>query len=42
MGNVPDMAALLDEYYTARGWDQVSGLPTRQKMIELGLEFTCV
>jgi aldehyde:ferredoxin oxidoreductase len=28
---------LLDEYYELRGWDKKSGLPTVQKLIELGL-----
>lgn len=28
---------LLDEYYKLRGWDKSSGLPTKQKLIELGL-----
>lgn len=28
---------LLDEYYELRGWDKSSGLPTRQKLVELGL-----
>lgn len=28
---------LLDEYYELRGWDKESGLPTKQKLIELGL-----
>jgi aldehyde:ferredoxin oxidoreductase len=30
-------AVLLDEYYTLRGWDPVSGRPTREKLEELGL-----
>ena len=28
---------LLDEYYELRGWDKRTGLPTREKLIELGL-----
>ena len=28
---------LLDEYYELRGWDQRAGLPTREKLNELGL-----
>jgi aldehyde:ferredoxin oxidoreductase len=28
---------LLDEYYELRGWDRSSGLPTGQKLRELGL-----
>jgi aldehyde:ferredoxin oxidoreductase len=30
-------AALLDEYYELRGWDQSTGLPTREKLDELDL-----
>jgi aldehyde:ferredoxin oxidoreductase len=30
--------AVLDEYYEARGWDKESGLPTMQKLQELGLD----
>lgn len=32
-----DLDFMLDEYYTARGWDVVTGTPTRQKLEELGL-----
>lgn len=28
---------VLDEYYELRGWDKETGLPTKQKLIELGL-----
>lgn len=28
---------VLDEYYEARGWDKVSGVPTKEKLDELGL-----
>ena len=28
---------LLDEYYELRGWDKKSGLPTQEKLAELGL-----
>jgi aldehyde:ferredoxin oxidoreductase len=28
---------LLDEYYEIRGWDKKTGLPTREKLFELGL-----
>jgi len=31
------MDQLLDEYYVLRGWDKNSGLPTEEKLIELGL-----
>jgi len=33
-----DLAQMLDEYYTLRGWDPSTGIPTRQKLTELGLE----
>ncbi|WP_243174674.1 aldehyde ferredoxin oxidoreductase C-terminal domain-containing protein [Desulfofundulus sp. TPOSR] len=28
---------MLDEYYTARGWDPRTGAPTEEKLRELGL-----
>jgi aldehyde:ferredoxin oxidoreductase len=31
-----DVERMLDEYYRARGWDE-RGVPTRQKLAELGL-----
>jgi aldehyde:ferredoxin oxidoreductase len=34
----PDMALLLKEYYTHRDWDWHTGMPSRAKLIELGLE----
>jgi len=33
-----ELARMLDEYYAARGWDVKTGAPTREKLIELGLE----
>jgi aldehyde:ferredoxin oxidoreductase len=36
-GSVLELAPMLDEYYRARGWDVESGLPTKQKLAELGL-----
>jgi aldehyde:ferredoxin oxidoreductase len=33
-----DLKLMLDEYYTARGWDPRTGKPTRKKLKELGLE----
>ncbi len=27
-----------DEYYEIRGWDKETGIPTREKLVELGLE----
>ncbi|MFC2105914.1 aldehyde ferredoxin oxidoreductase C-terminal domain-containing protein [Candidatus Bipolaricaulota bacterium] len=32
------VSRLLDEYYELMGWDKQSGLPTRRKLVELGLE----
>jgi aldehyde:ferredoxin oxidoreductase len=29
---------LLDDYYDERGWDKKTGIPTPQKLVELGLE----
>ena len=28
---------LVDEYYELRGWDKVSGWPTRERLVALGL-----
>jgi aldehyde:ferredoxin oxidoreductase len=33
-----DLDRMLDEYYEARGWDKATGRPTREKLLELGLE----
>lgn len=33
-----DVTRLLDEYYELMGWDKDSGLPTKEKLVELGLE----
>ena len=38
-GHVPDMELMLHEYYAARGWDEATGLPTPQKLAQLGLDF---
>lgn len=37
---MPDMETLLTEYYRARGWDEVSGMPTAETLIRLNLQFT--
>jgi aldehyde:ferredoxin oxidoreductase len=42
--NVPECEVrnydeMLEEYYQARGWD-IDGIPTREKLTELGLEWT--
>ena len=36
-GSVLELAPMLDEYYCARGWDAETGLPTKDKLEELGL-----
>ncbi|MBI5352414.1 MAG: aldehyde ferredoxin oxidoreductase family protein [Chloroflexi bacterium] len=36
-GFVPDLPAMLNAYYEARGWDKESGKPSEEKLIELGL-----
>ena len=33
-----DLDQMLDEYYSARGWNPQTGIPTREKLVELGLE----
>ena len=37
-GFVPDLPAMLDAYYKARGWDAESGRPSKKKLVSLGLE----
>jgi aldehyde:ferredoxin oxidoreductase len=36
-GSVLELEPMLDEYYRARGWDAETGLPTKEKLEELGL-----
>ena len=36
-GSILELEPMLDEYYTARGWDLDTGLPTPEKLAELGL-----
>jgi aldehyde:ferredoxin oxidoreductase len=36
-GYVPDLQGMLAAYYQARGWDPQTGRPTREKLVELGL-----
>ena len=36
-GSILELDAMLDEYYLARGWDKETGLPTTDKLRELGL-----
>ena len=37
-GFVPDWPAMLTAYYEARGWDLETGIPSKAKLIELGLK----
>ncbi len=37
-GYVPDIEGMLLAYYQARGWDTETGKPTREKLLELGLD----
>ena len=34
-----DLKVMLDEYYRARGWDPETGIPAREKLTELGLDY---
>jgi aldehyde:ferredoxin oxidoreductase len=36
-----DLDTMLDEYYTVRGWDLGTGVPTRKKLKELNLDYVC-
>jgi len=35
---VPPFDTLIDEYYELRGWDKKTGLPKKEKLIELGIK----
>jgi aldehyde:ferredoxin oxidoreductase len=37
-GYVPPIAEMLEAYYEARGWDKVTGKPSKEKLLELGLD----
>src|SRR6185503_16075560 len=37
-GFVPEFEEMLSAYYEARGWDMETGKPSREKLIELGLD----
>jgi aldehyde:ferredoxin oxidoreductase len=37
-GNVPDLSRQLKEYYVLRGWDPITGHPSRERLQELGIE----
>ena len=34
-----DLKVMLDEYYALRGWNLNTGIPTREKLVELGLDY---
>ncbi len=34
-----DLDTMLDEYYSLRGWDIATGIPTRKTLTDLGLEY---
>lgn len=38
-GTVVPLETMLDDYYTARGWDVQTGRPTRETLARLGLDF---
>lgn len=37
-GSVVELEPMLDEYYTARGWDVATGIPRRETLQRLGLQ----
>lgn len=37
LGFAPELEPMLDAYYVVRGWDPLTGIPTRQKLLQLGL-----
>jgi aldehyde:ferredoxin oxidoreductase len=39
-GHVVYLDKMLDEYYELRQWDKATGLPTEQRLKNLGLEYT--
>ncbi len=39
-GQVVKLEPMLDEYYEARNWDVKTGLPTKEKLQELGIEYS--
>jgi aldehyde:ferredoxin oxidoreductase len=38
-GFAPDLEHMLEAYYEARGWDLITGVPTKEKLIGLGLDW---
>lgn len=41
-GYVPPFESMLEAYYNARGWDANTGLPRREKLAELGLDWISI
>jgi aldehyde:ferredoxin oxidoreductase len=39
-GQTVDLDPMLDDYYRLRGWDLETGLPTKETMHRLSLEWT--
>lgn len=37
-GKVLPLDQMIDDYYSARGWDKVTGIPSQEKLLELDLE----
>lgn len=37
-GTTPDLELMLQEYYAYRGWDWETGWPTKEKLLQLGLQ----
>ena len=38
-GFVPEIGEMLEAYYITRSWDPITGFPTQQKLIQLGLDW---
>jgi aldehyde:ferredoxin oxidoreductase len=37
-GTTVNLELMLDEYYSERGWDQVTGIPSKESLIKIGLD----
>ena len=35
--NLPNLEPMLNEYYATKGWSE-EGIPTKEKLVELGLK----
>ena len=38
-GYAPDFVSMLNEYYKVRGWDPETGIPSKEKLFSLGMEW---